>query len=66
MGTHYASLQTGHPVYERLRGEWEAEDARDQQEVYDSIDAMLDRMRENSIANAALLAEEDEDDSPTD
>lgn len=66
VGTHYASLQPGHPVYERLRGEWEAQDAADAQAVYDSIDAMIDQMRANSIANAALLAEdaleEEEDD----
>lgn len=65
-GTHYAALRPGHPVYERLRGEWEAQDAADAQAVYDSIDAMIDQMRLNSIANAALLAEdaleEDEDD----
>ena len=58
----HAALRPGHPVYERLRAEWEAEDARDQQEVYDSIDAKLDQMRLNAMANAALLAEEDEDD----
>ena len=66
VGTHYASLQPGHPVYERLRGEWEAQDAADSQAVYDSIDAMLDRMRENSIANAALLAEDEPDEEDED
>lgn len=66
VGTHYASLRPGHPVYERLRGEWEAQDAADSQAVYDSIDAMIDRMRENSIANAALLAEDEPDEEDED
>ncbi|MDP3907023.1 hypothetical protein [Novosphingobium sp.] len=56
---HFAVLRPGHPVYERLRAEWALGDAEDQQAVYDSIDAMIDQMRLNSIANAALLAEDD-------
>lgn len=56
-GTHPAALRPGHPVYERLRAEWDAQDAEDTQAIYDSIDAMIDRMRANSIANAAQLAD---------
>lgn len=35
------------------------EDNRSEQEVLDSIDAFIDRMRENAVANARLLAEPD-------
>lgn len=37
-------------------------DDEDEQEVLDSIDRMLDEMRERSAANTALLAEDTEDD----
>jgi hypothetical protein len=37
-------------------------DNRDEQAVLDSIDAMIDEMRERSAANAALLAEDDDGD----
>ena len=56
-GPHFAALRPGHPVYERLRAEWDAQEAEDAQAVYDSIDAMIDQMRANSIANAAQLAD---------
>lgn len=56
-GTHYAALRPGYPVYERLRAEWDAQEAEDAQAVYDSIDAMIDQMRANAIANAAQLAD---------
>lgn len=56
-GTHYAALRPGHPVHERLRAEWDAQEAEDAQAVYDSIDAMIDQMRANAIANAAQLAD---------
>lgn len=36
-------------------------DERSEQEVLDSIDAMIDQMRERAAANAALLAEMDDD-----
>lgn len=36
-------------------------DNEDEQDVLDSIDRMLDEMRERSAANTALLAEDDED-----
>lgn len=56
--TDHAALRPGHPVYERLRAEWEAQDAEDEQAVHDSINAMIDQMRANAIANAALLAQD--------
>ena len=38
------------------------EDNRSEQEVLDSIDAMIDGMRQRAAANAALLAEDDAED----
>lgn len=61
-GTHHAALRPGHPAYERLRAEWEAREAADVQAVYDSIDALIDQMRANASANAALLAQDAPDD----
>lgn len=58
---HYAHLKPGHPVYERLKQEWCVVDTRSQQEVLDSIDQFIDRMRNRSIANTALLAEDCDD-----
>ena len=46
----FAALKPGHPVYERLRAQWSEEEYGDEQEVYDSIDAMIDEMRERSLA----------------
>ncbi|MBN8499727.1 MAG: hypothetical protein J0M19_01060 [Sphingomonadales bacterium] len=40
------------------------DDNRDEQEVLDSIDAMIDEMRRRSTANAALLAQQDNSDEP--
>ena len=54
-----ARLRPGHPVYERLRAEWAAEEYGDGQAVLDSIDAMIEEMRQRSEANTALLASED-------
>ena len=59
---NYAELRPGHPVYERLKAEWVAEEYGDEEESYRAIDAMLDRMRENSEANTRLLEGPDEDD----
>ena len=58
-GAQFASLGPGHPVYERLRREWERDAWGDEAAVLESIDKMIDEMRENSLANAALL-EQDE------
>ena len=46
----FAALKPGHPFYERLRAQWSEEEYGDEQEVYDSIDAMIDEMRERSLA----------------
>ena len=54
------NLRPGHPVYERLRAEWQAEAFGDEQDVIDSIDRMIDQMQQRSIANSALLDEPDE------
>ena len=60
---NYAELRPGHPVYERLKAEWVAEEYGDEEESYRAIDEMLDRMRENAAANTLLL-EELEDETP--
>jgi hypothetical protein len=64
----FAALKPGHPVYEQLRRAWHDEEYGDEQEVLDSINAMIDEMRERSIANTRLLdgpdEGEDEDDAP--
>ncbi len=63
-------LSHGRPGrYGRHAGRSEAspwgDDQRSEQEVLDSIDAMIDQMRERELANAALLtAPEDEDGAP--
>ena len=54
-GADYAALRPGHPVYDRLRAEWLAEDAAHEQEDFDAIDRMIDEMRERTMANEALL-----------
>ena len=54
-GTDLARLKPGHPDYERLRAEWVKEEYGDEQEVFDSIDAMIDEMRERSLAADELL-----------
>ncbi len=59
----YAQLKPGHPVYERLRQEWEGYDGRSEQEVLDSIDAMIDQMRERELANRALADRDDDEDA---
>ena len=58
-------LSHGRPGrYGRHVGRGEAspwgDDQRSEQEVLDSIDAMIDQMRERAAANAALLAEADD------
>jgi len=56
-----SALKPGHPVYERLRAEWQGEDGQSDAEVLASIDQMIDEMRARSQANARLLAEDDEE-----
>lgn len=57
----YAALKPGHPVYDRLRREWEGHDGQSDQDVLDSIDAMIDQMRERELANRALADRDTED-----
>lgn len=59
--SNHADLRPGHPVYERLKAEWLLEEAGDEQAVFDSIDRMIDQMRERSLANEAVLLESDAD-----
>ena len=61
----FAALRPGHPVYERLRKEWERDEYGSEDETLREIDEMLDRMRANAAATTLLLAEDgagDEDD----
>ena len=52
----YAALRPGHPVYERLRAEWLARDAEDEEEIIASINAKLDAMQARERAVHAMLA----------
>ena len=53
-GGHFASLRPGHPVYERLRGEWAAAkaiaDYRDGEAIIQEINAKFERMIERRKA----------------
>jgi hypothetical protein len=60
-GADYAALKPGHPVYDRLHAEWAKDAYGDEQEVYDSIDAMIDEMRERTLAADRLLEGPDTD-----
>ena len=57
----FAQLRPGHPVYERLRAEWLAQDAEDEQAIYDSINAKLDAMQAREEAVRVMLAAPAED-----
>lgn len=52
----FAALRPGHPVYERLRAEWLARDAEDEDAIIASINAKLDAMQAREKAVHALLA----------
>ncbi len=54
---HYAKLKPGHPVYEQLYSAWLAEYEGDEQEVFASIDAMIDEMRQRSLEDDDLALE---------
>ena len=58
----YVVIKLGHPVYERIRAEWLAEEAAHEQDDFDAIDAMIDEMRERSLADDTLLEGPDGDD----
>ncbi|WP_310531481.1 hypothetical protein [Novosphingobium sp.] len=55
----FAALRPGHPVYERLRAEWLARDAEDEEEIIASINAKLDAMQAREAAVRVLLAAPD-------
>lgn len=63
-GAHFANLKPGHPVYDRLRREWEAEEARraaqDEDAVLASIDAKLETMRQRWLAAGGHLDDDRE------
>lgn len=70
-GSTFASLRPGHPIYERLRREWERERAvqetADSSEIVASIDRKLELMRQRAIDAGTYVEEfpdEDEDDTP--
>ena len=56
-GGHFASLRPGHPVYDRLRREWERERAEagaaQSEEVVQSINRKLELMRQRMLAGPA-------------
>ena len=58
---HFTALRPGHPVYERLRAEWEASLYEDEDAILASINAKLDAMQAREAAVRDLLAEDGED-----
>ena len=46
----YAALRPGHPVYDRMRAEWEQIDAQEADAILLELDAKLDRMRLRDLA----------------
>lgn len=70
-GGTFASLRPGHPVYERLRREWEREraiqEAADAGEIVASINRKLELMRQRAIEAGTYVEEypdEDKDETP--
>ena len=73
-GAHFANLRPGHPVFDRLKREWERqlaiEAAANHEEVIQSLNAKLELMRQRQLAAIARAAggeddgdsDEDEDD----
>lgn len=67
-GAHFANLKPGHPVYERLKREWDAERWRRNQEelpaIQQSILDKLDLMRRRAMADGSYIEEfPDKDDN---
>jgi hypothetical protein len=60
-GTHFANLIPGHPVYERLKRQWEAEEQRrhlaELPAIQQSIMDKLDKMRWNAMADGSYVEE---------
>ncbi|WP_309621794.1 hypothetical protein [Novosphingobium sp.] len=58
-GAHFANLKPGHPVYERLKREWDAERWRRNQEelpaIQQSILDKLDLMRRRAMADGSYI-----------
>jgi hypothetical protein len=78
-GERYApdwrAIRPGHPLYERIAAEavarYRAEEEESEQEVLESIDHFLEDMRQRRLANAEILAQEEdtpegEDEGPAD
>lgn len=67
-GAHFANLRAGHPVYDRLKREWQEEErARRLAEsdgIVRSINAKLELMRQRRLAAEARAAAEREADGP--
>lgn len=61
-GAHFANLRPGHPVYDRLRREWEEAERRQRESeapmIFESINQQLELMRQR------MLAGREEDDKP--
>lgn len=62
-GAHFANLRPGHPVYDRLKRDWEREravqDSRNAAEVIDSINRKFETMRRRRIAAGTLAPHAD-------
>ena len=56
-GAHFANLREGHPVYDRLKREWEREmnalRHAQSEEIVQSLNAKLEQMRQRRLAAAA-------------
>lgn len=70
-GGTFASLRPGHPVFERLRREWERERAiqetADAREIVESINRKLELMRQRAIDAGEYVdeyADKDADETP--
>ena len=65
-GMHFANLRPGHPVYDRLKREWDKERAiksfADSEVIVQSINAKLELMRQRRLAAKADAAGGDPDD----
>jgi hypothetical protein len=61
-GTHFANLRPGHPVYDRLRSEWEREAAAklhaESEQIVLSLNAKLEQMRQRRLAAEAAARDE--------
>lgn len=69
-GGTFANLRPGHPVFERLRREWEHErslkEIADAPAIVESINRKLELMRQRAIAAGDYVDEYDDEDDPRD